>query len=426
MGKSFFTANWETEFKEDVRNIQKGSGLTVSCNRQGNIEVKYRKNGTSQTTTIPYAWSKNTKGDAYTRIRNIYKFIVEGHSLKAAAELAQGRAPKKGQDWKDILEKFEKYKKEFGNAISDLTWTKDFKACYMAVDVMAAKNPPSDPITLMEMCLKDWKPATRTRQKRAQALSQFLTFAVTRCNLADTWTPPAKLKELIGKVKEGDEPKKIKGDPFNNDQQILDLLASLPTDDQDKKVSEAATKWFNALCMMAELGLRPLEVGKMIIKYDPIMKKDRWFCTHEKKGGNGRTEPRFVKPFPLIDLDGNLVNWNLFDRFKAGLLPLPENIDGDAFRSYLIRRKHYVELKEAMAKEKKNLVNYSFRHYYSLRSHQANIPVGEVCLSMGHNYESHVRAYPWAKASSVDSAFDEGIERLVAKAKAKKLLEEKQ
>ena len=81
---------------------------------------------------------------------------------------------------------------------------------------------------------------------------------------------------------------------------------------------------------------------------------------------------------------------------------------------------------EAMAKEKKNLVNYSFRHYYSLRSHQANIPVGEVCLSMGHNYESHVRAYPWAKASSVDSAFDEGIERLVAKAKAKKLLEEKQ
>ena len=25
----------------------------------------------------------------------------------------------------------------------------------MAVDVMAAKNPPSDPITLMEMCLKE-------------------------------------------------------------------------------------------------------------------------------------------------------------------------------------------------------------------------------------------------------------------------------
>ena len=416
---------WEREFQRAVSNIDENCGLTVTRSKIGNVELRHRGQGFNVVKTIPYKWQENC-GDAYTRIRNIYKFIVEGHNLKAAAELAQGRAPKKGEDWSNMLEKFEKYKKEFGNAINDLTWTKDFKACYMAVDVMAAKNPPSDPITLMEKCLATHAPATRTRQKRAQALSQFLTFAVNRCNLPDTWTPPAKLKELIGKVKEGDEPKKIKGDPFNNDQQILDLLASLPTDDQDKKVSKAAAQWFNAVCLMAELGLRPIEVGKMIIKYDPTMKKDRWFCTHEKKGGNGQTDPRFVKPLPLIDRDGNLVNWNLFDRFKAGLLPLPENIDGDAFRSYLIRRKHYVELKAAMAKQKKNLVNYSFRHYYSLRSHQANIPVGEVCLSMGHSYESHVRAYPYAKASSVDSAFDEGIERLLARVKAKKLLEEKE
>jgi len=44
---------------------------------------------------------------------------------------------------------------------------------------------------------------------------------------------------------------------------------------------------------------------------------------------------------------------------------------------------------------------------------------------MGHNYESHSKAYPYAKAASVDSSFDEGIERLVAGAKAKKLLEGK-
>ena len=102
MGKSFFKESWETEFKEDVRNIQKSSGLTVSSNKQGNIEVKYRKNGISQTTTIPFSWSKDNKGDAYTRIRNIYKFFGEGHNLKAAAELAQGKAPKKGKDWAHI------------------------------------------------------------------------------------------------------------------------------------------------------------------------------------------------------------------------------------------------------------------------------------------------------------------------------------
>ncbi len=33
MGKSFFAASWEKEFKTDVRSIEKGSGLTVSCNK---------------------------------------------------------------------------------------------------------------------------------------------------------------------------------------------------------------------------------------------------------------------------------------------------------------------------------------------------------------------------------------------------------
>ncbi|MBO8228509.1 site-specific integrase [Prochlorococcus marinus XMU1414] len=418
---------WAKVFQNEVRNLGKElgiSGLTV-LNMRDKVQIKVRNESGQTTVIIPFEWSEKKWGDAYTRVRIIATLMQQGHGLLAAANMAQGKAPKKGQDWQDILEKFKKNKTGFGNAISETTWDKDYKACYMAVDVMAAKNPPSDPITLMEMCLKDWKPATRTRQIRARALSQFLTFAVDRCNLADTWLPPARLKDLIGVVKKGEEPDKIAGDPFDNDQQILDLLASLPTDDPDKKVSDAATKWFNALCLMAELGLRPIEVGKMISKYDPELKRDRWFCTHSKKGGNGSTDPRFVKPLPLIDRDGNLVNWNLFDRFKAGLLPLPENIDGDAFRSYLIRKKHYVELKAAMKREGKNLVNYSFRHYYSLRSHIANIDVGTVCKSMGHNYEAHVRAYPYAKASNVDTAFDDGIERLLKMAKNQKLKETK-
>ncbi len=44
---------------------------------------------------------------------------------------------------------------------------------------------------------------------------------------------------------------------------------------------------------------------------------------------------------------------------------------------------------------------------------------------MRHNYEAHVRAYPYAKASNVDTAFDEGLERLLKMAKIQKLKEEK-
>ena len=44
---------------------------------------------------------------------------------------------------------------------------------------------------------------------------------------------------------------------------------------------------------------------------------------------------------------------------------------------------------------------------------------------MGHNYEANVRAYPYAKASNVDTAFDDGIERLLKMAKNQKLKETK-
>ena len=40
---------------------------------------------------------------------------------------------------------------------------------------------------------------------------------------------------------------------------------------------------------------------------------------------------------------------------------------------------------------------------------------------MGHNYEAHFRAYPYAKASNADIAFDDGIERLLKMAKNQKL-----
>ena len=39
---------------------------------------------------------------------------------------------------------------------------------------------------------------------------------------------------------------------------------------------------------------------------------------------------------------------------------------------------------------------------------------------MRHNYEAHVRAYPYAKASNADIEFDDGIEKLLKMAKIQK------
>ena len=66
------------------------SGLTV-VERRGKVQLKLRgKDQPTQTTLLPFDWDIKSFDDAYTRIRNIFKFITEGHNLKAAAELAQG------------------------------------------------------------------------------------------------------------------------------------------------------------------------------------------------------------------------------------------------------------------------------------------------------------------------------------------------
>ena len=406
--------SWEIEFQRAVSSIDENCGLTVTKSKVGNVELRHRGQGFNVVKTIPFKWEENW-GDAYTRIRNIFKFITEGHNLKAAAELAQGKAPKKGKDWAHILNSFEDQKTNFGNAIADKTWKKDYlPVCQMAVDVMAEKNPPTSPKDLIDRCLKDWNAGSRARQIRARSLSQFLTHAVTREGIADIWTPPSDLKEHIGRTKKGQGINQ-KGDPFSDDQQILDFLKTLPIDSPFKKDADAATRWNNAFCLMAELGLRPTEVNKLIIKKDPTTKEFYWFCTYEKKGGGGTTEPRRIEPLPLLNRDGKEVQWNLIDRFRANLLPLPDRVDGDACKVYLQRREGWKQLKEMMKKkEGSNLVPYSFRHYYSLRGHIAGIDSGSMASSMGHSIEAHHRAYPYSSKASTTNAFKQARERLTA------------
>jgi len=400
-------------FQMQVKELM--SGLTV-VERRGKVQIKLRgKDQPTQTMLLPFDWSPKTFDDAYTRIRNIYKFLIEGHNLKAAGEMAQGKAPKKGKDWSHLLDSFKDQKINFGNAIAEKTWKKDYlPVCEMAVDLMGQKNPPTNPKDLIDNCLKDWSAGSRAREIRARSLSQFLTHSVNREGIADLWLPPSDLREHIGRAKKGEQINQ-KGDPFSDDQQILDFLKTLPIDSPFKKDADAATRWNNAFCLMAELGLRPTEVNQLIVKKDPTTKDFYWFCTYAKKGGGGTTEPRRIEPLPLLDRDGKEIQWNLIDRFRANLLPLPDRVDGDACKVYLQRREGWKHLKEIMKKkEGANLVPYSFRHYYSLRGHIAGIDSGSMASSMGHSIEAHHRAYPYSSKASTTNAFKQARERLTA------------
>jgi len=375
------------------------------------VEMRRRRQGHKcESVILPFKWREEDWGDAYTRARNIFVFLKQGHSLRAAAELAEGKAPKEGKDWRSIGESFRNQKLNHGRTTTPETYKKQYlPPIEIAIELMAARRPPKNPQDLIDLCVKDWPAGSVTRKHRARALKQFLEHAVSREGISDIWMPPADLKNHIGAA----NPKEVihqEGDPFDDDQQILNLLNSLPLDSPYERDKDAAQKWLNAFQLMAELGLRPVEVRHLKIRKDPKTKELYWWCTYQKKAGAGTTEPRRVFPLPLVNADGEVQKWNLIERWKAGLIELPscrDNKMGEAANTYLKRRESWNSLREVMKKTQGvNIVPYSFRHSYSLRAHIRSVDAGSVAMSMGHSLEAHLRAYPWASKASTAKAFE--------------------
>ena len=80
---------WEIAFRVQVRKL--ASGWNVGQFR-GRVRLKVRPvDSVEQSVVLPFTWSVDNTGDAYVRIRNIYKLVSEGHSLRVAAEIAEGK-----------------------------------------------------------------------------------------------------------------------------------------------------------------------------------------------------------------------------------------------------------------------------------------------------------------------------------------------
>jgi len=103
-----------------------------------------------------------------------------------------------------------------------------------------------------------------------------------------------------------------KGDPFT-DGQILALLEALPQ-------HETGRRWADAIQLMAELGLRPIELLHLSERTDANSRESYWWCTYRKRNGGGVTEPCRLFPLPLVDLDGDVQQWNLLARWQARLI----------------------------------------------------------------------------------------------------------
>ena len=407
---------WEETFQNQVRSLGPNTGLTVLSMR-GQVQLKRRRKALPiESVVLPFNWNEADVGNAYVRVRNIFVLLTQGHSLKAAADVAKGKVSNANKNWKSIIGNFAEQKLNHGRTTSQETFKKQYlPVIEMAAELLSKRTAPTNTKDLIDLCVKDWLPGSVTRKHRARALAQFLIHAVEREGFPDIWLPPSNLKNHIGEP----NPKQVtnnEGDPFDNDQQILNLITSIPIDNGYPRDQIAARRWVDALKLLSELGLRPVELLYLKVRKDPTTGQPFWWCNYQKKAGGGTTDPRRVFPLPLINLDGEAQQWNLIDRWQAGLIELPscrENKMGEACNTYLKRRESWVSLRQVMKDtQDKNIVPYSFRHSYCLRAHIAGIDAGSVAMSMGHSLEAHLRAYPWASKASTAAAFARANEKI--------------
>lgn len=392
---------WEAALRQSVRSST-ASGWTVREQR-GGVRLEVRTPGRPRLSVVlPFGWTRLELGAILARVRNIYLLTLRGHDLQEAARIADGKAVNTANPWPEALQRFKRQKLEHGAAIKPTTWEKTYAPVLtMALEQLQGQKPPGHALDLLDACLRGWSPGSRTRQIRAQNLAQFLRHCVEREHFAECWRPPADLKACIGISTAQTAPGHHKGDPLS-DLEVLALVDGLPAD-------SAGLRWADAVRLLAELGLRPVELKHLAVRQEPATGEWIWWCSYRKRSGGGMTAPRRVHPLPLKDWDGRRVEWNLLERWRAGLLALPPLGNGagasDALGTYLKRQQAWRSLVERLVARGERAVAYSFRHGYSLRGHQLGIDAGSMALSMGHSLEVHLRSYPWSTQSTAAQAF---------------------
>ena len=147
--------SWEPIARKQIKDLSPESGLTVNKSKRGMVELRRRKQGQkAESVILPFQWKEENWGDAYTRVRNIFVFLKQGHSLRAAADLAAGKAPKKAKDWKSIISSFKNQKINHGKSTSIETLNKQYlPPIEMAVELMGKRNPPTNPKDLIDKFL---------------------------------------------------------------------------------------------------------------------------------------------------------------------------------------------------------------------------------------------------------------------------------
>lgn len=412
MTKAKPAAAWAKALNAAVRQAAGGAGWHVRADRNGmtRLEIKVpHADRKVQSVQLPYAWSSSSQGPIINRVSQLVA-ALQGDpslSLRQAMPLVEGRSSQARLDWPKALASFNRAKTTRGTAISETTWNRKYlPVLQRALGLMESVNPPRDAVSLIEASTGHWQSGCRAREIGVRALAAFLDHSVNRCDFPKAWLPASSLRELIGAAPR-DGRRIQKSDPIP-DAEIVAMIDGLP--DQE---------WADALRVIAELGLRPIELQYLSIREDPRSGKRRWHVAYEKKAGRGSTKPRWVASLPLIDHYGTIQRWELQERWEDNVLKLPTlsatNGVADAIRLYLRNKPSWKDMVAAASLRTEHATLYGLRHAYSLRCHRLGIDAAGAADLMGHSLQIHIDSYPWSSEDHTARQVERARQRLEGK-----------
>ena len=404
MPKLVHDQNWVPGLRKAVRSST-AKGWAIREHR-GKVRLQVLTEGEPmQSVGLDFLWHEQSLGDIIRRVTNIYIHTKNGYTLKEAANIAKGKAPKltNKRDWQGAYERFKVQKISFGNGIDpQTTWRKEFiPVLTYAINLLNKNDCPNNPKDLLDQCVVDWEIGSRSREIRIRRLANFLNYCVDREDFPPAWRPPSDLKPYYGRKPKGNKSEKMSS---ISDQEIINLINSMTE-------TPAAKRWTDCLKLMAVYGLRAVELNHLEVRLHDLTKKPYLYCTYEKRSGSGVTKKRTLEPLPLKNDEGETEEWNLLSRLQAKdiLFPKLSSVNGpaEAMRKYMnANQKGWQSLKALMESRGENLGTYSFRHSYSVRGHFLGIDGGSMALAMGHSVKMHEQAYDWSNDEVRSRAFD--------------------
>ena len=277
---------------------------------------------------------------AITYIRQTYKLWAEAdgdRTLKDCLKKVKSTSDVQPQaeeevTWATIAAAMKEAKLDFGKKIQPQTWKTNWAPILdEAVRVLGRKNAPSDGYELLKAVLKNWAHAPTVQKECGRYLARWMEFAVRRYKVPRTWLiTQADRDELIPK-----RTKKRKKAVLE-DAEILDFI---------DLVQQENPAWANLFRLLAQFGLRPVEIEHLTVVPDPTSKTGEkvFYCSYEKVGGQEDTEPRYLRPMHFRRPgDDKPVQWPLVEAWEAGALTLPDlkAFNGHACNRYLHRKRN--------------------------------------------------------------------------------------